>query len=144
MLTLTNYHFFSSLLVSKHSFLDPFFISHLSLSSTHLLFHQLHIGQCSSWLCAINGFQTKTNKKTRLVHPLLSPRSAYVCALSYSVLQLNRCYLSRFGSRVACNAPFILTPFSFLNLIILTSILVTSVLHSWYCLALALAVSSHA
>jgi hypothetical protein len=48
-----------------------------------------------------------------------------------------------FGSRVACNAPFILSPFSLLNLIILTSVLVTSVLRSWYCLALALAVSTY-
>jgi hypothetical protein len=54
---LTNFHFFSSFVVSKQSFLGPFFISHLSLSSTHLLFHQLHSGQCSSWLCAINGSQ---------------------------------------------------------------------------------------
>ena len=42
--------------------------------------------------------------------------------------------LGTFGSWVACNAPFILYPdtLSFLNLIILISILVTSVLQSWY------------
>ncbi len=34
--------------------------------------------------------------------------------------------LGTFGSWVVCNAPFILTPLSFLNLIILISILVTS------------------
>ncbi len=27
----------------------------VTLSSRHLLIHQLHIAQCSSWLCAING-----------------------------------------------------------------------------------------
>ena len=45
---------------------------------------------------------------------------------------------------MACNAPFILSPFSLLNLIILTSILVISVSHSWYwyCLALVLTVST--
>ncbi len=42
---------------------------------------------------------------------------------------------------MACNAPVILSPFSLFNLIILTSILVTSVLHPWYCLALAVTVS---
>ncbi len=40
--------------------------------------------------------------------------------------------LGTFGSWVACNAPFILTPLFVLNLIILISILVTSVLQSWY------------
>ncbi len=43
---------------------------------------------------------------------------------------------------MAYNAPFILSPFSFLNLIFLTSILVISVSHSWYCLALVLTVST--
>jgi hypothetical protein len=34
--------------------------------------------------------------------------------------------LGTFGSWVVCNAPFILTPLSFLNLVILISILMTS------------------
>jgi hypothetical protein len=40
--------------------------------------------------------------------------------------------LGTFGSWVACNAPFILTPCVPRNLIVLISILVTSVLQSWY------------
>jgi hypothetical protein len=66
---------------------------------------------------------------------------SYIIILDTSYNNNNYRYYTRYntgiilgtsGSWVACNAPSIPTPLSFLNLIILISILVTSVLQSWY------------